>query len=102
MKIKVGDKIEVRTWSSDNKEGIVNSINIALDYGDKKAEKGIEVNKYDTDLDYIGTVSYTDEYNCHHWTYFNQIIAVIPQDDFETRIFKELDKLNNLGTKYQY
>jgi hypothetical protein len=61
-----------------------------------------EVNKYDTDLDYIGTVSYTDEYNCHHWTYFNQIIAVIPQDDFETRIFKELDKLNNLGTKYQY
>ena len=102
MKIKIGDKIEVRTWSSDNKEGIVNSINIALDYGDKKAEYGIEVNKYDTDLDYIGTVSYTDEYNCHHWTYFNQIIAVIPQDDFETRIFKELDKLNNLGTKYQY
>ena len=102
MKIKVGDKIEVRTWSSGNKEGIVNSINIALDYGDKKAEKGIEVNRYDTDLDYIGTVSYTDEYNCHHWTYFNQIIAVIPQDDFETRIFKELDKLNNLGTKYQY
>ena len=102
MKIKVGDKIEVRTWSSDNKEGIVNSINIALDYGDKKAEKGIEVNRYDTDLDYIGTVSYTDEYNCHHWTYFNQIITVIPQDDFETRIFKELDKLNNLGTKYQY
>ena len=81
MKIKVGDKIEVRTWSSDNKEGIVNSINIALDYGDKKAEYGIEVNKYDTDLDYIGTVSYTDEYNYPHWTYFNQILSVIPQED---------------------
>ena len=81
MKIKIGDKIEVRTWSSDNKEGIVNSINIALDYGDKKAEKGIEVNRYDTDLDYIGTVSYTDEYNYPHWTYFNQIISVVPQDD---------------------
>ena len=39
MKINIGDKIEVRTWSSDNKEGIVKSINIALDYGDKKAEK---------------------------------------------------------------
>ena len=81
MKIKIGDKIEVRTWSSDNKEGIVNSINIALDYGDKKAEKGIKVNRYDTDLDYIGTVSYTDEYNYPHWTYFNQIISVVPQDD---------------------
>jgi hypothetical protein len=81
MKIKVGDKIEVRTWSSDNKEGIVNSINIALDYGDKKAEKGIEVNKYDTDLDYIGTVSYDDDNNNSHWTYFNQILSVIPQED---------------------
>jgi len=81
MKIKVGDKIEVRTWSSDNKEGIVNSINIALDYGDKKAEYGIEVKQYDTELDYIGTVSYDDNDNNSHWTYFNQIISVIPQED---------------------
>ena len=81
MKIKLGDKIEVRTWSSANKEGIVKSINIALDYGDKKAEWGIEVKRYDTDLDYIGTVSYDDEYGSHHWTYFNQIISVIPQED---------------------
>ena len=77
MKIKVGDKIEVRTWSSDNKEGIVNSINIALDYGDKKAEYGIEVNKYDTDLDYIGTVSYENEYKEPRWAYFNQIEGVV-------------------------
>lgn len=95
MKIKVGDKIEVRTWSSDNKEGIVNSINIALDYSDKKAEKGIEVKRYDTDLDYIGTVSYTDEYNCHHWTYFNQIInayAVIPQENTVVETYRDLNK----------
>lgn len=104
MKIKVGDKIEVRTWSSDNKEGIVNSINISLDYYDKKAEmdSAIQVKEYDTDLDYIGTVSYEDEFGNNHWTYFNQIISVIPQEDFETRVFKELDKLNNLGKKYQY
>jgi len=81
MKIKVGDKIEVRTWSSDNKEGIVNSINIALDYHDKKAEYGIEVKQYDTELDYIGTVSYDDNDNNSHWTYFNQILSVIPQED---------------------
>jgi hypothetical protein len=83
MKIKVGDKIEVRTWSSDNKNGIIKSINIALDYGDKKAEWGIEVNRYDTDLDYIGTVSYDDEYDSNHWTYFNQIISVIPKEDIK-------------------
>jgi hypothetical protein len=98
MRIKVGDKIKV----SNGLEGTVYSISIALDYHDKKAEYGIEVQTYDTELDYIGTVSYEDESKRLHWTYFNQIIAVIPQDDFETRIFKELDKLNNLGTKYQY
>jgi len=81
MKIKLGDKIEVRTWSSANKEGIVKSINIALDYRDKRAEWGIEVPRYDTDLDYIGTVSYDDEYGCNHWSYFNQILSVIPQED---------------------
>ena len=91
MKIKVGDKIEVRTWSSDNKEGIVNSINIALDYGDKKAKYGIEVNKYDTDLDYIGTVSYDDDKNNSHWTYFNQILSVIPQENAVVETY-DLDK----------
>ena len=84
MRLKIGDTIKTRVWSLDkakSKMGVITSINIALDYGDKKAEYGIEVNKYDTDLDYIGTVSYTDEYNYPHWTYFNQIISVIPQDD---------------------
>ena len=84
MRIKVGDTIKTRTWSLDkgqSKIGIITSINIALDYHDKKAEKGIEVNQYDTELDYIGTVSYDDDKNNSHWTYFNQILSVIPQED---------------------
>ena len=84
MRIKVGDTIKTRVWSLDkgqSKMGVITSINIALDYHDKKAEYGIEVKQYDTELDYIGTVSYDDEYGSHHWTYFNQIISVVPQDD---------------------
>ena len=77
MRIKVGDKIKV----SNGLEGTVYSISIALDYHDKKAEYGIEVNQYDTELDYIGTVSYDDNENKSHWTYFNQIISVVPQED---------------------
>ena len=77
MRIKVGDKIKVR----NGLEGIVYNISIALDYHDKKAEYGIEVETYDTELDYIGTVSYEDESKRLHWAYFNQIVSVIPQED---------------------
>ena len=46
MRIKIGDKIKTRVWSLDkgkSKIGVITSINIALDYHDKKAEYGIEV-----------------------------------------------------------
>ena len=97
MKIKVGDKIEVRTWSSDNKEGIVNSINIALDYHDKRAEmdSSIQVKEYDTDLDYLGTVSYEDEFGNNHWTYFNQIISVVPEEDIVVGTYKKVNEVLN-------
>ncbi len=84
MRIKVGDTIKTRVWSLDkakSKMGVITSINIALDYHDKKAEYGIEVKQYDTELDYIGTVSYDDDNNNSYWTYFNQILSVIPKVD---------------------
>jgi len=84
MRLKVGDTIKTRVWSLDKgktKMGIVYNISIALDYHDKKAEYGIEVETYDTELDYIGTVSYEDESKRLHWAYFNQIVSVIPQED---------------------
>ena len=88
MRIKVGDKIKV----SNGLEGTVYSISIALDYHDKKAEYGIEVQTYDTELDYIGTVSYEDESKRLHWTYFNQILSVIPQEDNVVETYRDLDK----------
>jgi hypothetical protein len=94
MRIKVGDTIKTRVWSLDkakSKMGVITSINIALDYHDKKAEYGIEVKQYDTELDYIGTVSYDDDNNNSHWTYFNQIISVIPQENAVVETY-DLDK----------
>jgi hypothetical protein len=84
MKMKVGDTIKTRVWSLNTerfKMGVITSINLALDYTDKKAERGIEIERYDTELDYIGTVSYNDKDNNSHWTYFNQIVSVIPQEE---------------------
>jgi hypothetical protein len=89
MKIKVGDKIKV----SNGLEGTVYSISIALDYHDKKAEYGIEVQTYDTELDYIGTVSYEDESKRLHWTYFNQILSVIPQEDMDINKYIAINNL---------
>ena len=86
MRLKIGDTIKTRVWSLDkgkSKMGVITSINIALDYHDKKAEYGIEIQTYDTELDYIGTVSYEDENKRLHWTYFNQILSVIPKEDIK-------------------
>ena len=83
MKIKLDDKVKINTWDSGVVIGTVEAINISLDYHDKKAEMGsaIQVKEYDTELDYIGTVSYNDKDNNSHWTYFNQIVSVIPQEE---------------------
>jgi hypothetical protein len=99
MRIRIGDKIKVRAWDKDNKEGIVGGINIAINYHDKKAEKGIEVEQYDTELDYIGTVSYDDEYGNHHWTYFNQILSVIPQEDNVNKLCDDIVHQQLFGIK---
>jgi len=91
MRIKVGDKIKVR----NGLEGIVYNISIALDYHDKKAEYGIEVETYDTELDYIGTVSYEDESKRLHWAYFNQIVSVIPQEDIVVGTYNKVNEVLN-------
>ena len=98
MRIKVGDKIKTRVWSLDKgktKMGVITSINIALDYHDKKAEYGIEVETYDTELDYIGTVSYEDESKRLHWAYFNQIVSVMPQEDIVVGTYNKVNEVLN-------
>ena len=79
MKIKLDDKVKIRTWDSGIVVGTIEAINISLDNYDKKAEmhSAIQVKEYDTELDYIGTVSYENEYKESRWAYFNQIEAVV-------------------------
>ena len=79
MKIKVEDKVKIRTWDSGIVVGTIEAINLALDLYDKKAEmnSAIQIKEYDTELDYIGTISYENEYKEPRWAYFNQIEAVV-------------------------
>ena len=79
MKIKLDDKVKINTWDSGVVIGTIEAINISLDYHDKKAEmnSAIQVKEYDTELDYIGTVSYENEYKEPRWAYFNQIEGVV-------------------------
>jgi len=79
MKIKLDDKVKIRTWDRGVVIGTIEAINISLDYHDKKAEmdSAIQVKEYDTELDYIGTISYEDEYKGPRWAHFNQIEAVV-------------------------
>jgi hypothetical protein len=80
MKIKLDDKVKINSWDSGVVVvGTVEAINISLDYYDKKAEMGsaVQVKEYDTELDYIGTISYQNEYKEPRWAYFNQIVGVV-------------------------
>ena len=58
-------------------------------------DSSIQVREYDTDLDYLGTVSYEDEYRNNHWTYFNQIISVVPQEDIVVGTYKKVNEVLN-------
>ena len=91
MKIKVGDKVRIRNGS----EGIIDSINIALDYDDKKAENGIKVENYDTELDYIGTIDFNIYDGIGQWAYFNQIVSVIPEEDIVVGTYDKVNEVLN-------
>ena len=77
--IKVGDKIYVSNYVGNNRwcnrTGIIKLIRVAMDEHDVAAEDdtGVDVNSYDTRLEYQGSVTYGDGY----WCYFNQIKKVI-------------------------
>jgi len=78
--IKVGDNICASYLSSNTFEspkyphrtGVIKLIRIAMDDHDVAAENdtGVDVNSYDTRLEYQGSVTYGD----FHWCYLNQII----------------------------
>ena len=70
--IKVGDTVVTTSWGNDARTGIIKTIRVAMDDHDVAAENdtGVDVNSYNTKLEYQGSITYGDGY----WCYFNQII----------------------------
>ena len=74
MLIKVDDKVSVNTipmWSL--REGKITDISLALTTSDPAGEHGIQVQEYDTDMGYNGSIGYVTENGDQYWAYFSQI-----------------------------
>lgn len=79
MLVKIGDKIEVSKRGSFNRDAIVTGISIGLTKSDPAGELGIQLKEYDTDMGYLGSISYKDTtFDGDHgekWAYFDQIVV---------------------------
>ena len=74
MLIKVGDNVTVnKSWSNEIRSGIVTEISISTNIDDPAGEAGMQVNEYDTNLDYSGSLSYKTESVDEYWAYLAQI-----------------------------
>lgn len=72
MRIKLTDKIKVGPLV-----GTIESIAIGVVEGDPAGELGPNVDEYDTELGYQGSVTYRTEAGESKWAYFRQIEEVI-------------------------
>ena len=83
MIINVGDTIQ----GNHGRVGEIINIGIATEKTDIAAENDTSLNAqtYDTDLNYVGAVTYTGE-NGTYWCYFNQIENVIKSKNNEENI----------------
>jgi len=80
MLVKIGDKIEVSKRGSFNRDAIVTGISIGLTKSDPAGELGIQLKEYDTDMGYLGSISYKDvtfdnDSEDEYWCYFDQIVT---------------------------
>ena len=73
MKIKLGDVIR----DDKGREGTIVNIGIATDPTDIAAELGVNAKEYDTDLNYVGAITFGS-----NWCYFMQIKEVIKKNDY--------------------
>ena len=73
MKIKLGDTIRY----DRGREGVITNIGIATDPTDIAAELGVNAKEYDTDLNYVGAITFGS-----NWCYFMQIKEVIKKNDY--------------------
>ena len=77
MQIKLGDVIR----DERGREGAIKNIGIATDKIDiaAEADTSLSAKEYDTDLNYVGAVTFGD-----NWCYFNQIEEVVKKNEFES------------------
>jgi len=75
MLIKIDDTVSVDVRNLLPREGKITDISLALTTSDPAGENGIQVQEYDTDMGYNGSIGYVTENNDHYWAYFSQIIG---------------------------
>ena len=75
MLIKIDDKVSVNVRNVLPREGKITDISIATTTGDPAGESGVQIQEYDTELDYAGSIGYVTENGDHYWAYFSQIIG---------------------------
>ena len=76
MLIKINDKVNVNQ-RVNFREGIITDISIATKTDDPAGELGVQIQEYDTELDYAGSIGYVTENGDHYWAYFSQIVKDI-------------------------
>ena len=77
MLIKIDDKVSVNTRNILPREGKITDISIATKTGDPAGENGVQIQEYDTELDYAGSIGYVTENGDQYWAYFSQIVKDI-------------------------
>ena len=75
MEIKLGDVIR----DSRGREGVLTNIGIATSKSDVAGELGVDAKEYDTDLNYMGAVTFGS-----NWCYFSDIQEVTKKNEFES------------------
>ena len=73
MKIKLGDVIR----DDKGREGAIVNIGIATDPTDVAGELGLNAKEYDTDLNYVGAISFGS-----NWCYFSQIKEIVKKNEY--------------------
>ena len=73
MQIKLGDVIR----DDKGREGPIVNIGIATDKSDVAGELGVNAKEYDTDLNYMGAISFGS-----NWCYLSQIKEVIKKNEY--------------------
>ena len=75
MLIKIDDTVSVDVRKLFPREGKITDISLALVKSDPAGELGIQVQEYDTDMGYNGSIGYVAENGDQYWAYFSQIIG---------------------------